>query len=77
MSKHPVAGYITDVLGGEGPHCALTRQAVGWRGRTYLLEVKVPPIRLTPDEEGFHLAWRGQVAIVCNVEEALEVLHAS
>ena len=62
--------WITSSLGGGFPDLA-----VGHRGRTYLLEVKVPPIRLTPDEEGFHLQWRGQVAIVTNVEEAMEVLN--
>ena len=62
--------WITSSLGGGFPDLA-----VGHRGRTYLLEVKVSPVKLTPDEEGFHLQWRGQVAIVCNVEEAMEVLN--
>jgi len=61
--------WITSSLGGGFPDLV-----AGWKGRTYLFEVKVPPIRLTPDEEGFQLAWRGQVAIVCNVEEAMEVI---
>ena len=60
---------ITSSLGGGFPDLA-----VGWRGRTYLMEVKVPPVSLTTNEEGFQLAWRGQVAIVTNVEEALEVI---
>jgi len=46
----------------------------GHNGRNYLFEIKVKPVRLTTDEEGFQLAWRGQVAIVTNVEEALEVI---
>ena len=33
MSKHPVAGYIADVLAGRVPTCALTRQAVERQAR--------------------------------------------
>ncbi len=63
--------WITSNLGGGFPDLA-----VGFRGRTYLLEVKTPPIKLTPAEEGFHITWRGQVAIVTSAEEAMEVLNA-
>jgi arginine repressor len=46
--------------------------------RNYLLEIKdgaKPPSRrkLTPDEQAWHAAWRGQVAVVESVDEALEV----
>ena len=61
--------WITSSLGGGFPDLV-----AGWKGRTYLLEVKVSPVKLTTDEEGFQLAWRGQVAIVTNVEEAMEVI---
>lgn len=54
---------------------------VGYRGRTYLLEVKDPAQvpskrRLTPAQVEWHAAWRGQVAVVESVEEALEVIGA-
>jgi hypothetical protein len=49
---------------------------VGRAGRNFLLEVKNPeqvPSKqiLTELEEVFHRNWRGQVAIVTTVEEAL------
>lgn len=55
--------------------------AVGYRGKTFLLEVKDgsrPPSerRLTPAQEEWHAAWRGQVAVVETVQQALEVIGA-
>lgn len=52
---------------------------VGYRGRNWLIEIKNPDQvkskrRLTPDEKEFHDSWRGQVAIVETVDEALAVL---
>lgn len=54
---------------------------VGFRGINYLLEIKdgaKPPSkrRLTPDERRWHELWRGQVAVVSSVDEALEAIHA-
>lgn len=56
--------------------------AVGFRGLTYLLEVKdgaKPPSarRLTPAEAAWHESWRGQVATVASIEEALHAIGAS
>lgn len=53
---------------------------VGWRGVNILLEVKdgekVPSKRrLTPDEQEWHERWRGQVAIVESVEDAVALLN--
>lgn len=55
--------------------------AVGFRGATFLLEVKdgsKPPSQrqLTPDEAEWHQAWRGQAAIVETIEDALRVIGA-
>lgn len=55
--------------------------AVGYMGVTLLLEIKdgdkVPSKRkLTPDEVEWHEAWRGQVDVVEDVEEALSVVLA-
>lgn len=52
---------------------------VGRAGITFLLEIKngraIPSAqRLTPDEQAWHQAWRGQVAVVRSVEEALAVV---
>jgi hypothetical protein len=48
--------------------------AVGWRGLTFLLEVKSARGRLTGPEQKFHESWRGQVAIARNIAQALAVL---
>ena len=53
---------------------------VGWRGVNLLLEVKdgnkIPSKRrLTEDEAKWHDAWRGQVATVNSVDEALALLR--
>jgi hypothetical protein len=48
-------------------------------GEMVLLEVKdgdKPPSarKLTPDQVEFHATWRGRIAVVCNVKEALEAV---
>lgn len=55
--------------------------AVGFRKRTTLLEVKdgsKPPSarELTPDQVLWHISWRGQVAVVTSVEEAIAAVSA-
>lgn len=52
---------------------------VGYRGANYLLELKdgrKPPSarRLTPDEVAWHESWRGQVAVVKDLDEALAAI---
>ena len=52
---------------------------VGWQGVNYLLEIKNPskPKRdrqLTEDQVDWHREWRGQVAVVETVKEALEAI---
>lgn len=52
---------------------------VGWRGRNLLLEVKdcakIPSQqRLTPDQQVWHAAWRGQVTVVNSIDSALKAL---
>ncbi|WP_186425079.1 hypothetical protein [Cupriavidus metallidurans] len=52
---------------------------VGWRGMTSLLEVKdgkKPPSarKLTEDQEKWHAEWRGQVAVVETVEQAIAAI---
>lgn len=63
---HTVGGGCPDIL------CARA-------GVNYLLEIKdgrKPPSAraLTPDQVEWHDLWRGQVAVVCNVKEALEAV---
>lgn len=67
--------------------CLVTRR--GWQrlpgsrrglpGPHLFLEVKdgsKPPCKrkLTPDEEAFHASWRGHVAVVESVEDALKIV---
>lgn len=53
--------------------------AVGFRGQNLLIEVKdgsLPPSarKLTPAQEAWHGAWRGQAVVVSTVEEAWAAL---
>lgn len=55
--------------------------AVGYQGVNYLIEVKdgdKPPSKraLTDPQKAWHSAWRGQVGIANNIEEALEIIGA-
>jgi hypothetical protein len=44
---------------------------VGIRGENYLLEIKTDTGKLTPQQRGWLLNWRGQKAVVHDVESAL------
>lgn len=53
--------------------------AVGFRGRNYLLEIKDGNLapsgrRLTPAQEEWHAAWRGDAVVVTTVSEALAAI---
>ena len=55
--------------------------AVGWRGVTYLLEIKdgsKPKSKrtLTPAEQSFHNEWRGAAAVVTSLDDALRTIGA-
>ena len=66
VSLHRVGQGVPDLL-------------VGFRGQNYLIEVKNPQgrgRRLTEAEARFMETWRGQVAVVASVEEALRVIGA-
>jgi len=58
---HRLGGGLPDLL-------------VGYRGQNYLLEVKTATGHLTPDEAKFFQTWRGQVAIVRNITQALAAI---
>jgi Holliday junction resolvase len=52
---------------------------VGFRGKNLLLEVKdggkvKSERKLTPDQVEWHQGWRGHVAVVESVEQAIKVL---
>ncbi len=53
----------------------------GYKGVNYLLEIKdgsKPPSKqkLTPKQVEFHEKWRGQIAKVNSIEQALHVIYA-
>lgn len=53
---------------------------IGYRGRTYLAEIKDPAQppskrKLTPDEEGFHEKWTGHIAIVETLDDVLKIIN--
>lgn len=47
---------------------------VGWRGANYLMEIKVAKGTTTAHQVAWHGAWRGHVAVVRSVDDALHVL---
>ena len=49
---------------------------VGFRGTTYLLEVKTKTGNLRKSHEKFRASWRGQYAVVRPQDEALKVIGA-
>ena len=55
---------------------------IGFRTQNYLVEVKdgsKPPSRqrLTHDEQVWHAAWAGQIAVVATIDEALAVIYST
>ena len=57
-----VGGGVPDIL-------------VGWRGRTYLLEIKTTKGYIRATQEQFFRSWMGgRIAIVRSFDEALDVL---
>ena len=49
---------------------------VGFRGRTYLVEIKTSKGKLRASQVKFLDLWRGQSAIVRTVDEALKLIGA-
>ena len=49
---------------------------VGFRGETYLMEVKTAKGKLTPDEQDWLNAWQGQATVVRTIEDAFVVIGA-
>ena len=56
--------------------------AVGFRGQNYLIEVKDGALapsdrKLTPAQQEWHAAWRGDAVVVTSVSEALAAIGLS
>ena len=47
---------------------------IGFQGVTLLAEVKNGKAGLTPDEQAWHTAWRGQVVIVRTLDDVAALL---
>lgn len=63
--------HVTSSLGGGFPDLT-----VGFRGQTFLLEVKQPGEKLTPRECVFFAEWTGHSAVVYSVDNALAAIGA-
>jgi len=50
---------------------------VGLRARNWLIDCKSKSGVLTPDQEKFFAAWKGQVCIVRSPEDAIRVVRES
>lgn len=50
---------------------------VGWRGKTLLVEIKQPKGAIRPSQKAFMDGWRGQVAVIRSIDEALALLAAN
>lgn len=58
---HRVGGGCPDIL-------------VGYNDHNYLMEIKVDGGKLNGKQEQWHNRWKGQKAVVRNINEALQVL---
>lgn len=47
---------------------------VGFRGENYLFEIKSLGGRLTLEQRCWHDLWRGQLAVIRSIEEALAIM---
>lgn len=53
---------------------------IGWQGKNILAELKdgdkiQSKQKLTPDEIQWHERWRGQVAVITSVDDALKLIN--
>lgn len=49
---------------------------VGFRGRNYLMEVKMPGKTLNPKQQKWHTSWNGDSHVVENLDMALWIIGA-
>ena len=61
QSLHAVGSGVPDLL-------------AGYRGRNYLLEVKMPDGKLNDKQAEWHTDWRGDTYVVRTVEDAIHVV---
>lgn len=48
---------------------------IGWHGRNLLAEIKSSDRgTLTESERAWHIAWRGQIAVIRSIDDALRLL---
>lgn len=69
-----VSVALTHTVGNGFPDAA-----VGFRGRTYLIEIKDPDKfksqrKLTPEEETFHGKWTGHIKVIETMDDINEML---
>lgn len=64
------AGRAVEIISDVGRGVPDLLVSIG--GVNFLLEVKIPGAKLTEDERRWHLAWRGNVAVVTTAQEAVD-----
>jgi Holliday junction resolvase len=62
-------GCTVQILSGVGHGCPDI--IVGWHGKNYLFEIKMPGGQITPDEKEFAQYWKGQSTLIRNAEQAI------
>jgi len=65
-------GVGVQVLSAVGHGCP--DLAVGYRHKTYLIELKEGKSVLTPDERAWHDAWPGAAYVARSVEDVLRII---
>lgn len=48
---------------------------VSYQNKLFLMEVKMPGKKLTPEQMKFHENWNGEIYIVRNIDEAIDILN--
>jgi len=85
VSALRAAGASVELITSASRRAGIPDLLVGFRGRNWLLEVKRPPSgargggagKLSDDQRTWIASWRGSVAVVTTVDEALTAIGLS
>lgn len=70
-ANHKEIRAALEAVGATCDHRSPGDLEVGYRGRTYTIEVKTKTGKLRPSQERFRARWQGHYAVVRTVDEAL------
>ena len=76
-----IRGLGASVLHTHTLGCGAQDIVVGFRGINYLFEIKDPnkpqsARKLTPDEEKFHMSWRGSIYIIETIDDVVNIFNS-